>query len=81
MECQFEHDLYYKFFSIQLESDKTDTLQQRIEWWIVVVDRGGPISKTVYDYSFAELFTFYREAIGPVMQEMVKLLKNRPIIL
>ena len=31
MEYQFEHDLYNKFFSNQLESDETDSLQRRIE--------------------------------------------------
>ena len=33
MEGQFEHDLYNKSFSNQIESnDENDTLQQRIEW-------------------------------------------------
>ena len=39
MEGQFEHDLYIISLSNQLESDETDTLQHRIEWWLVVVDR------------------------------------------
>ena len=29
MEGQFEHDLYNKYFSNQIESDKNDTLQQK----------------------------------------------------
>ena len=52
-----------KLFSNQLQCDKMDTLQQRIEWWLVVVDRGGPIPYDVYDYSFAELFNSHRKAI------------------
>ena len=32
MEGQFEHDLYNKSFSNQIESDEIDTLPQRIEW-------------------------------------------------
>ena len=40
MEGQFGHDFYDKSFNNQLESDETDALQQRIEWWMVVVDRG-----------------------------------------
>ena len=32
MEGQFEHHLYIKSFSNQIESDENDTLQQRIEW-------------------------------------------------
>ena len=40
MEGQFEHIFYDKSFNDQLESDETDALQQRIEWWMVVVDRG-----------------------------------------
>ena len=30
MECQLEHELYIKFSNLQLQSDGTDTLQQRI---------------------------------------------------
>ena len=52
MECQFEHDLYNKSFSNQLESDKTDTIQQRIKWWMTIVDRGCPIPNNIYDYRF-----------------------------
>ena len=50
VEGQFEHDLHNKFLSNQLESDKTDSLQQRINWWMTVVDRGGPILNNVFDY-------------------------------
>ena len=69
MGGQFEHDLYNKSFSNQLESDETDNLQQRIEWWMVVVDRGGPTPNNVNDYSFAKLFNLYRKAIDPEMQQ------------
>ena len=31
MEVQYEHDLYDKSFSNQIESDENDTLQQRLE--------------------------------------------------
>ena len=48
MEGQFEHDLYNKSFSNQIESDENDTLQQRIEWWMTVVDRGSPIPDNAY---------------------------------
>ena len=60
MEGQFEHDLYNKSFSNQLESDKTDTFKQRIKLWMIVVDSGGPILNHVFDYSFDELFDLYR---------------------
>ena len=51
MEGQFKHDLYNKSFSDQFESgDENDTLQQRIEWWMTVVDRGGPIPDNAYEY-------------------------------
>ena len=38
MEGQFEHGLYNKSFSNQLESDEKDTLQERIEcgWWLLI---------------------------------------------
>ena len=75
MEDQFEHDLYNKFFSIQLESDKTFTLQQRIKWWMMFVDRGGPIPSAVYDFSFEDLFGLYRKSIDPEWQELVTLLR------
>ena len=68
MEGQSEHDFYNTSFSNQLESDETDTSQQRIEWWMVVVAKGGPIPDDVYDYTFAELFNLYRKAIDPKMQ-------------
>ena len=54
MEGQFEHDLYNESFSNQLESDKIGTSQQKNKWWMVGVDRGGPIPDDVYDFSFAE---------------------------
>ena len=47
MDGQFEHGLYNKSFSNQLESDDEFTLQQRIEWWMTIVDRGGPIPDKV----------------------------------
>ena len=67
MEGQFEHDWYNNSFSKQLESGETDTLQQRIVWWMVVVDGRCPILNNVYDYSFAELFDLYRKTIDPEM--------------
>ena len=39
LEGQFEHDLYNKSFSNQIESDETDTLHQRIDWRMTVIDR------------------------------------------
>ena len=80
MEGQFEHDLYNKSFSNQIESNENDTLQQRIEWWMTVVDRGGSIPNDVYDYSFGELFSLYRKAIDPEMQDLAKELRDRHII-
>ena len=79
MEGQFEHDLYKKSFSNQIESDELDTLQQRIEWWMTVVDRGGPMPNGVFDWSFGEFFGLYHIRIDPEMQELVKLLRNRQI--
>ena len=80
VEGQFEHGLYNKSFSNQIESDETDTLQLRIEWWMTIVDRGGPIPDNVYDYNFGELFGLYRKAIDPEMQDFVQELRDRQII-
>ena len=45
MEGQFGLDLYNKSFSNKLvpDVDEKDTLQQRIKWWMLIIDRGGPI--------------------------------------
>ena len=80
MEGQFEHDLKNKCFSNQLESDETDSLQQRFDCWMMVFDREGPISNNVYKSSFVELFGLYRKASDPELQEMTKLLRDRQII-
>ena len=81
MEGQFEHDLYNKSFSNQFESgDENVTLQQRIEWWMTVVDRRGPIPDNAYEYNLGDLFSLYRKAIDPEMQYLVKELRDRHII-
>ena len=77
MEGQFEHSFYNKFFSNQLEADDEITLQQRIEWWMTIVDRRGPIPENVYEYSASEMFSLYRKAIDPEMQNFVKELRDR----
>ena len=57
MEGQFEHNLYNKSFSNQFESgDENDTLQQRIEWCMTVVKRGGPIPDNAYEYNLGDFF-------------------------
>ena len=80
MEGQFEHDLYNKSFSNQIESDETDTLQRRIDWWMMVIVRGGVIPDNVYDYNFNELFGLYRKAIDPEMRDLANELRLRGII-
>ena len=56
-----------------------ESLPQRIEWWMVIVDRGGPILKDVYDYNLAELFNLYRKTKAPEMQRLVKILRYRQL--
>ena len=58
VEDQFEQNFYNKSFSNQLESDdvEVDFLQQRIKWWMAVIDRDGLIRNNVYDYSFDDLY-------------------------
>ena len=65
IEGQFEHNLHNKSFSNQIDSEETYTWQQRFKWWLLVVDRGGPIPNDVYGYSFDELLCLYRNAIDP----------------
>ena len=81
MEGQFEHELYNKSFSNQIESDdKNDTLQQRTEWCMTVVDKGGLIPDNAYEYNLGDLFSLFRKAIDPEMQDFVKELRDRHII-
>ena len=81
MEGQFEHDLYNKSFSNQFESgDENDTLQQKIELCMTVVNRGGPIPDNAYEYNLGDLFSLYRKAIDPEMQDLIKELRDRHII-
>ena len=80
MEGQFEHDLFNKPFSNQFESgDENDTLQQRIEWWMTIVDRGGSIPDNANEYNLGDLFSLYRKTIDPEMQDLVKELRDRQI--
>ena len=74
---KIEHDLYDKYLSNQFESDETDTLEQKTDWWKTVVDRGVPITNDFYDCSFGELFRLHRKAIYPEMQDLVKSLGDR----
>ena len=80
MEGQFEHDLYNKSFSNQIEPNEIDTLQLRIEWWMMVVVRGGPIPNNVYEYNFDELCGLHRKAIDPEMRDLANELRFRGII-
>ena len=82
MEDHFENNFYNKSFSNQLESDndEVDTLQQRIKWWMAVIDRGGLIPNKVYDYSFDDLYVLYCTAIDLETQDLLKTLKDREII-
>ena len=72
IEGQFEHDSHNKSFSNQIESDETDTLQQRNKRWMTVVARGGLIPNNVYDYNFDDMFGLYRKTIDPEMRDFVK---------
>ena len=54
-----------------------DTLQQKIDWWMMVVSSGGPIHNDVYAYTFKESFGLYRRATDPKIRELVKPLLDR----
>ena len=81
MEGRFQHDLYNKSFSNQLESvAEIDTLQQRVEKGMVVVNRRGPGPNDVYDYTFGDLYMLCRKAIDPETEDLVKTLIDSEII-
>ena len=48
--------------------------------WMTVVDKGGPIPDNAYEYNLGDLFSLYRKAIDPEMQDLVKELRERHII-
>ena len=50
MKCQVQHELYNKSSGNQLEYDETDISHDgRIKFWMIVVDRGGPIPNNIFD--------------------------------
>ena len=57
-----------------------ETLQQRVKWWMTIVNRGGPIRNNVFDCTFVEVFGLYRKAIDPEKREFVKKLRDRGVI-
>ena len=58
MESQFDQDFYNESFSNQLESEKTDILHQRSDWWMIVVGKWMSDTKNVYDDTFGKFFGF-----------------------
>ena len=80
MIAQFEQDLCDKNFSLQDHGkvNQTDTLQNRIKFWLNIIDMGGPILDSLYDcdhnndglYNFARVVEIFLE-IG----ELEKLLE------
>ena len=56
MEGQFEHDFYNKRFSNQVICYGNDTLDNRIEFWLLRVHRGEPIPDKVNIYHKDEKF-------------------------
>ena len=47
---------------------------------MTVVDRGGLIPDDAYEYNLGDLFSLYRKAIDPEMQDLAKELRDRHII-
>ena len=47
---------------------------------MVVVDRRGAIPNNVYDYTFDQLYMWYRKSIDPKVQHLVKASRDRQII-
>ena len=77
IDGQFEHDLYNKSFSNQLESvDEVDFLLRNFKWWLVVVDRVGLIPNDVNEYTFDELYVLYRKTIAPELKNFVKAIRD-----
>ena len=54
MIAQFKQDFYNKNFSLQDKGkgDKINTLQNRIKFWLNVIDMGGPLPNNLFGYDF-----------------------------
>ena len=79
MEGQFEHDLYNKSFSNQVKPYENDSLDKRMESWLLIVHKGGPIPENGNNYHIDEIFNLRRKAADPEMQQLVKKLKYKKL--
>ena len=54
--AQFKQDLYNKFFSLQDQDKRDNSLHKRIKFWLnyVVVNEGAPIPDNTHDYGYNE---------------------------
>ena len=54
MIAQFKQDLYNKNFSLQDQGkgDQIDSLQNRIKFWLDIIDMRGPIPDNLCDYDY-----------------------------
>ena len=79
MIAQFKEDLYNKNFSLEDQSkgDQIDTLQNRINFWLNVLDTGDPIPDNVYDYDYNDdMDNFVRgERYFPAIGELKKIIR------
>ena len=73
LEGQLELDFYNKTFSNQVISYEGDTLDSRIQFWLLIVHRGGPMPDNVNNYHLDEILNLWRRAEDLAMQELVKI--------
>ena len=52
---QSEHDLYNRLFGNEVGFSGSITLQNTIKSWLTIVNWGGPIPNSVFDYTSEEL--------------------------
>ena len=54
MEGQYELDFYTKSLSNHFKSYENDTPNQKLEFWLLIVPRGGAIPENVNIYHMAQ---------------------------
>ena len=79
-EGQFDHDFYKKNNCDQVKFYENDTLDQRIDFWLLMVYREGPIPDDIKNYHMDGIFNLRCKAVHPEMKELVKLLQYKKVI-
>ena len=84
MIAYFKQELYNKTFSLQdpTKGDQIVTLQNRINFWLNLIDMGGPIPDNLYTYDYIDVgldISVRGAEIFPEIREFKKFIGNTQI--